>query len=88
MDFMATLQQASVWKAIVSSRFLFNYMDLFNLHHLVRRWCSATHTNFLSCGEITMTLEDVANQLLLPILSDVDPSNIELSSEEEAMEAE
>ena len=35
-----------------------------------------------------MTLEDVANQLLLPILNDVDPSNIELSPEKEAMEAE
>ena len=34
-----------------------------------------------------MTLEDVANQLLLPILSDVDPSNIELSLEKEAVEA-
>ena len=35
-----------------------------------------------------MTLEDVANQLLLPILSDVDSSNIELSPEKEAVEAE
>ena len=35
-----------------------------------------------------MTLEDVLNQLLLPILSNVDPSNIELSPKEEAVEAE
>ena len=35
-----------------------------------------------------MTLEDVANQLLLPILGDVDPSALELSPEEEAIEAE
>ena len=35
-----------------------------------------------------MTLEDVANQLLLPILSDIDPSNIQLSTVEEAMEIE
>ena len=35
-----------------------------------------------------MTLEDVANQLLLPILDDVDPATLELSPEEEAMEAE
>ena len=35
-----------------------------------------------------MTLEDVANQLLLPILGDVDSSNIKLSIEGEAMEAE
>ena len=35
-----------------------------------------------------MTLEDVANQLLLPILGSTDPNNIELSIEEEAVEAE
>ena len=35
-----------------------------------------------------MTLEDVANQLLLPIIGDVDPSALELSVEEKAMEAE
>ena len=84
---MAALQQASVLKAIVSLRCLFNYKDLFNLHHLVRRWCTATYTFFLSCDEINVTLEDVVNQLLLPILGNIDPSNIELSPEEEAMEA-
>jgi len=35
-----------------------------------------------------VTLEDVANQLLLPILGDIDPNHIELSVEEEAVEAE
>ena len=35
-----------------------------------------------------MTLEDVANQVLLPILGDVDPDALELSPEEEAVEAE
>ena len=73
-------------KAIVLSRCLSNYKDLFNLYHLVHRWCSATHTFFLSYGEITLTLEDVANQLLLPILGDADLSNIELSVGEEAIE--
>ena len=74
-------------KAIVLSCYLSNYRDLFNLCHLVCRWCSTTHTFFLSCEEITMTLEDVANQLLLPILGNADLSNIELSVEEEAVEA-
>ena len=82
--FMAALKKASVLKAIVSSHCLFNYRDLFNLRHLVCRWCSATHTFFLSCGDITVTFKDVANQLLLPILSDVDLSKIELSPEEKA----
>ena len=35
-----------------------------------------------------MTLEDVANQLLLPILGDVDPATLKLSLEEEAVETE
>ena len=77
-----------VLKAIISSRCLSSYRDLFNLRHLVCRWCSATHTFFLSCGKITVTSEDMANQLLFPILGDMDPSNIELSVEEEAMEVE
>ena len=35
-----------------------------------------------------MILEDMANQLLLPILGDMDSSNIELSTKEEAVESE
>nr|POE79189.1 hypothetical protein CFP56_39913 [Quercus suber] len=82
------LQQAGVLKAIVLSRSLSNFRDLYNLRHLVRRWCATNHTFFFSCGELTVTLEDVANQLLLLILGDTDPATIELSSEEEAIEAE
>ena len=74
--FMGLLQQAGVLKAIVSS------------HCLVRRWCTTTHTFFFSCGELTVTLEDVANQLLLPIPGDANPATLELSPEEEAIEAE
>ena len=75
--FMEALQQVGVLKSIVSSRCLSNYRDLFNLYHLVRRWCTITHTFFLSCDEITVTLEDVGNQLLLPILGDVDLGALE-----------
>ena len=35
-----------------------------------------------------MTLEDMANQLLLPILGGVDPSDIQLSVDGEALEVE
>ena len=35
-----------------------------------------------------MTLEDMANQLLLPILGDVDPSATVFSPEREAVEVE
>ena len=85
--FMEVLHRADVLKAIISLRYLSNYRDLFNLCHLVRRWCTATHTFFLSCDEITVTLEDMANLLLLPILGDVDPRALELSLEEEVMKA-
>ena len=63
-------------------------MVYYNLRHLVRQWCTTIHTFFFSCGELTMTLEDVANQLLLPILGDADLAALELSPEEEAIEAE
>ena len=35
-----------------------------------------------------MTLKDVANQLLLPILGDIDPTTLDLFPKEEAMKAE
>ena len=85
---MGLLQQAGVLKAIVLSRSLSNFQDLYNLRHLVRQWYATTHTFFFSCGELTVTLEDVANQLLLPILGDDDPATIELSLEEKAIEVE
>ena len=87
MGFMVALQQVSVLKAIVSSHCLSKYL-LFNLCHLVHRCCNATHTFFLSCSKITVTLEDVANQLLLPILGAMYPGNIEISIEEEPVEVE
>ena len=86
--FMGLLQWAGVLKAIVSSRCLSNFWDLFNLRHLVRRWCTTTHTFFFSCDELTVTLKDVANQLLLPIHGNADPATLEFSSKEKAIEAE
>lgn len=61
MGFMEALQRASVLNAIISLWCLYNYRDSFNRHHLVRWWCFATHTFFISCGELIMTLKDVAN---------------------------
>ena len=87
-DFMGLLQWAGVLKVIVSFRYLSDFRDLFNLRHLVCRWCTTTHTFFFSCGEVVVTFKDVANQLLLPILGDADPATLELSSEEEVVEAE
>ena len=59
-----------------------------HLRHLVRLWCTTTHTFFFSYGELIVTLKDVANQLLLPILNDTNPAVPELSPEEKAIEAE
>ena len=86
--FMGLLQRVGVLKAIVSSRSLSNFRDLYNLSHLVQRWCTTTHTFFFSCGELTVTLEDVADQLLLPILGDTNPAALEFSLEEEAIKVE
>ena len=85
---MGLLQRVGVLKAIVLSQSLSNFRDLYNVRHLVRQWCTTTHTFFFSYGELTITLEDVANQLLLPILGDVDPATIELFPEEKAIEVE
>ncbi|KAK5776784.1 hypothetical protein PVK06_044748 [Gossypium arboreum] len=42
--------------------------NMYNLiSALVKRWRPETHTFYLSCGECTVTLEDVAFQLGLPI---------------------
>ena len=88
IGFMGLLQRAGVLKTINLSRYLSNFKDLYNLRHLVCRWCTTTHTFFFSCGELTVTLEDMANQLLLPILDDADPATLELSPKEEAIEVE
>ena len=86
MGFMGLLQRAGVLKAIISSPCLSNFRDLYNLHHLVRRWCTTTHTFFFSYGKLTVTLKDVANQFLLPILGDTNPTTLEFSPKKEAIE--
>ena len=86
MGFIGLLQRAGVLKAIISSPCLSNFRDLYNLHHLVRRWCTTTHTFFFSYGKLTVTLKDVANQFLLPILGDANPTTLEFSPKKEAIE--
>ena len=60
-SFMGLLQRAGVLKVVVLSRNLSNFQNHYNLRHLVRRWCATTHTFFFSCGELTVTFEDMAN---------------------------
>uniref|UniRef100_A0A2N9H539 Aminotransferase-like plant mobile domain-containing protein n=1 Tax=Fagus sylvatica TaxID=28930 RepID=A0A2N9H539_FAGSY len=57
------------------------------LRKLLRRWCPSTHTFFFSWGELTPTLEDVANHWMLPILGEHSFSDIKLSAEEEEVAA-
>ena len=49
---------------------------------MVHRWCSSLHTFFFFVGELTITLEDVVNNLLLLVLGDESPFDISLSDED------
>ena len=64
------------------SRNLEGFKDAKGLRHLVRRWCPSLHTFFFSVGELTITLEDVVNNFLLPIFGDENPFDISPSKED------
>uniref|UniRef100_A0A2N9HKL8 Aminotransferase-like plant mobile domain-containing protein n=1 Tax=Fagus sylvatica TaxID=28930 RepID=A0A2N9HKL8_FAGSY len=81
------LEQAGVLRSILISRCSNMFRDTEALRQLVRRWCPSTHTFFFAHGELTVTLEDVENHWLLPILGDQDPAEIALSPEESKIEA-
>ncbi|GLT28223.1 hypothetical protein SLA2020_031720 [Shorea laevis] len=71
-----------VLKSVVLSQTLHINGNVECLHRLVRRWCMSSHTFVLAFGEITVTLEDVENMMLLPIVGEEDPWHIALTSEE------
>uniref|UniRef100_A0A2N9H2I7 Aminotransferase-like plant mobile domain-containing protein n=1 Tax=Fagus sylvatica TaxID=28930 RepID=A0A2N9H2I7_FAGSY len=85
--FCDRLEQAGVLRSILISRCSNMYRDTEALRQLVRRWCPSTHTFFFAHGEMTVTLEDIENQWLLPILGDQDPAEIALSSEKSKIKA-
>jgi hypothetical protein len=62
------------------------YRDTKMLRQILRRWCTSTHMFFFSWGELTITLEDVENHWLLPVLGDMDPFAVEMSEEETLVE--
>uniref|UniRef100_A0A2N9FU85 Aminotransferase-like plant mobile domain-containing protein n=1 Tax=Fagus sylvatica TaxID=28930 RepID=A0A2N9FU85_FAGSY len=72
--FCDCLERAGVLRSILISRGSNMYRDTEALRQLVRRWCPSTHTFFFAHGEMTVTLEDVENHWLLPILGDQGPS--------------
>ena len=64
------------------SRNLKGFRDAKGLKHLVNRWCPSLHTFFSFVVELTITLEDVVNNLLLPVLGDESPFDINLFDED------
>ena len=86
-EFCDRLEQAGVFRSIIISRCSNMYRDTEALQQLVQRWCPSTYTFFFTHGEMTVTLEDVENHWLLPILGDQDPVELELSPEELKIEA-
>jgi hypothetical protein len=86
-DFWDSLLDAGVHWSILISRSYNMFRDTESLRELLRRWCPSTHTFFFSWGELTPTLEDVANHWMLPILGELSLSNIKLSAEEEEIAA-
>jgi hypothetical protein len=86
-DFWDRLVDAGVHWSILISRSCNMFRDTEALRKLLRRWCPSTHTFFFSWGELTPTLEDVANHWMLPILGEHSFSDIKLSVEEEEVAA-
>uniref|UniRef100_A0A2N9FSW7 Aminotransferase-like plant mobile domain-containing protein n=1 Tax=Fagus sylvatica TaxID=28930 RepID=A0A2N9FSW7_FAGSY len=86
-DFWDNLVDAEIHWAILISRSCNMFRDTEALRELLRRWCPSTHTFFFSWGELTPTLEDVANHWMLPILGEHSFSNIKLSTAEEEIAA-
>ena len=81
-EFCDRLEQAGVLHSILISRSSNMFRDTEALRQLVRRWCSSKHIFFFAHGKLTMTLEDIENHWLLPILGDQDPAEVKLSPEE------
>ena len=81
-EFVVLLERAGILRVVVISRNLEGFKDAKGLRHLVRRWCTTLHTFLFSFGELTVTLEDVVNNFLFPVLGDENPFDINLSDED------
>ncbi|GKV46434.1 hypothetical protein SLEP1_g53418 [Rubroshorea leprosula] len=82
--FVEILRAVGILKSVTVSQTLQISGNVECLYRLVRRWCTSTHTFILAFGEVIVTLEDVANLMLLPIVGEEDPRPIVLTSEERA----
>lgn len=63
-------------------RNLEGFKDAKGLRHLVHRWSPSLHTFFFSIDKLTITLEDVDNNFLLPVFGNDNPFDIQLSIED------
>ena len=75
-EFVSCLEHAEILKSIAISRNLEGFKDNKGLKHLVRHWRPSLHTFFFFVGELTITLEDVVNNFLLPVFNDENPFDI------------
>jgi len=81
-EFVSCLERAGILKSVAISRNLEGFRDAKGLKHLVCRWCPFLHTFFFFVGELTITLEDVVNNFLLPVFSEENPFDVSLSNED------
>ena len=81
-EFVSYLERTGILRLVAISRNLEGFRDTEGLRHLVRCWCPSLHTFFFSVGELTITLEDEINNLLLPMFGDGNPFDISLSSKD------
>ena len=85
-EFVNYLERAGILKSIAISRNLEGFRDARGLRHLVCRRHPSLHTLFFSVSELTITLEDVVNNFLLPMFGDESPFDINLSGEDLVVE--
>ena len=81
-EFVSCLERAGILKLVAISRNLEGFRDAKGLKHLICHWCPSLHTFFFFVGELTITLEDVVNNFLLPVFGEENPFDISLSSED------
>ena len=81
-EFVGCQEHAGILKAVAISWNLEGFRDAKGLRHLVCRWCPSLHTFFFSIGELMITLEDMVNNLLLPVFGDESSFDISLSDED------
>ncbi|KAL0010920.1 hypothetical protein SO802_006028 [Lithocarpus litseifolius] len=81
-------KKISSWSSWVDKELSDGFKDAKGLRHLVRRWSPSLHIFFFFVGELTITLEDVVNNFLLPMFGEKNPFDISLSETSERSEGQ